>query len=169
MLRAGKIFLFCLFFLFWIPAPSQSVQSRDVEGKVSWVYDGDTVKVLGVGKVRLIGIDTPERKASERDRWFLRQGIPRERLRRVADEVLKFNISTVKGKNVRLTFDHDLRDRHGRILAYVHLPDGRLLNRILLENGYAAVYRRFDFEKKEDFLRTEAEARVKKVGLWESE
>ncbi|MEJ2700672.1 MAG: thermonuclease family protein, partial [Desulfuromonadales bacterium] len=63
--------------------------------------------------------------------------------------------------------DHDERDRYGRLLAYVVLPDGRMLNRLLLEKGYAAVYRRFDFRLKQDFLRAEADARRRQVGLWQ--
>lgn len=38
---------------------------------------------------------------------------------------------------VRLEFDMQPRDRYGRLLAYVWLPDGRMLNEVLLEEGYA--------------------------------
>ena len=31
-----------------------------LSGTVTWVYDGDTLHVEPYGKVRLIGIDTPE-------------------------------------------------------------------------------------------------------------
>ncbi len=139
----------------------------EVTGRVEWIYDGDTVKVAELGKVRLLGIDTPEHEASERDRFYLRRGISEPRLRQIAEAALQFNIATVKGKTVRLTFDAERRDRYGRLLAYLYLPDGRLLNRLLLEKGYAVVYRRFDFRLKEDFLAAEQQARRDKVGLWE--
>jgi micrococcal nuclease len=142
-------------------------EAADLRGRVEWIHDGDTISVAGVGQVRLIGIDTPERKESERDRFFVRLGGDGKILRRIAEEALQFNIRTVKGITVRLTPDGDGRDRHGRLLAYVTLPDGRLLNRILLEKGYAVVYRRFDFRLKEDFLEAEEEARRRKVGLWD--
>jgi micrococcal nuclease len=138
-----------------------------LRGKVLWIYDGDTIKVAGVGKVRLLGIDAPEHEDSPRDRYYMRQGISRQRLRRIAQEALRFNIERVKGRTVSLQLDHDKRDRYGRLLAYVVLPDGRMLNRLLLEKGYAAVYRRFDFRLKQDFLRAEAEARRRRVGLWQ--
>ena len=62
--------------------------------------------------------------------------------------------------------DKPQRDRHGRLLAYVYLPDGRLLNRILIEQGLAVVYRRFEFTMKEDFLVAEKQARQNEAGLW---
>jgi len=138
----------------------------ELRGRVEWIYDGDTIKVARVGKVRLLGIDTPEREESDKDRFLIKLGGNGKTLRRIAGEALRFNIATIKGKDVRLTLDHEKRDAYGRLLAYVTLPDGRLLNRLLLEKGYAVVYRRFDFRLKEDFLAAEAEARHRKVGLW---
>lgn len=144
-----------------------AAQARQLQGRVQWIYDGDTIKVAGVGKVRLLGIDAPEHEDSPRDRYYMREGIPRKRLRRIARKALRFNIDNVKGRTVRLLTDRDERDRYGRLLAYVVLPDGRMLNRVLLEKGYAAVYRRFDFRLREDFLRAEAKARREHVGLWQ--
>ncbi len=136
-------------------------------GLVTWIYDGDTIEVAGFGRVRLLGIDTPEREASERDAFLLRQGVPEPVLRRIARQALEFTIAEAKGRRVTLTFDGDRRDRHGRLLAYVTLPDGRLLNRVLVEQGLAVVYRRFAFGRKDDFLQAEAVAHHLGVGLWQ--
>ncbi len=136
-------------------------------GRVSWVYDGDTLKVEGVGKVRLLGIDTPEKEASPRDDYYRRhERIAPDRLRRIAAQALNFNRQQLKNRSVRLEFDHEQRDSYGRTLAYVFLPDGRMLNRLLLAQGLAAVYRRFDFRYKADFLRAEQSARDRRLGLW---
>lgn len=143
-----------------------SAAAQQLHGRVTWVYDGDTVKVAGVGKVRLLGIDAPEHEDSPRDRYLMRQGVRRATLRRIAREALRFNIAALKGRTVLLQTDRDLRDRYGRLLAYLTLPDGRLLNRLLLEKGLAVVYRRFDFRLKRDFLRAEAQARHRHAGLW---
>lgn len=137
-----------------------------LQGEVTWIYDGDTLRVDGFGKVRLIGIDSPEKKTSSRDNFYRRWQIPPAQLRKTARQALDFCIVEAKGKTVILTVDRVPRDRHGRLLAYVHLPDGRLLNRLLLEHGLATVYRRFDFDLKEDFLQTEHLARERQVGLW---
>ncbi|GAB4553559.1 MAG: hypothetical protein Tsb0017_05050 [Geothermobacteraceae bacterium] len=136
-------------------------------GKVTWIYDGDTLKVEGIGKVRLLGIDAPEHEDSYRDRFYRRWNIPPRRLRAIATESLRFQIDTVKGKVVTLSFDRERADKYGRVLAYVTLPDGRLLNRLLLQKGYATVFRRYDFRLKQDFLSAEAEARRAGVGLWQ--
>ena len=143
--------------------------AADVRGRVSWIYDGDTIKVDGVGKVRLLGIDTPERKASERDKTYRRAGIPPKQLRYGAKQATAFLIRTAKGQVVTLTFDRERKDHYGRTLAYVTLADGRLLNRELIREGWALVYRRFDFRLKDDFLREEVAARGAGRGLWAKE
>jgi micrococcal nuclease len=87
------------------------------------VTDGDTVRLSGLGRVRLIGIDTPEvfgesecygRRASELVRRLLAPGT-----------AVRYRVGTEE------------RDRYGRLLAYVWLPDGHFLNRVLVERGYA--------------------------------
>lgn len=145
------------------------VAADEVRGRVSWIYDGDTIKVDGVGKVRLLGIDTPERKASERDKTYRRAGIAPKQLRRGAKQATDFLIRTAKGQVVTLTFDRERKDHYGRTLAYVTLADGRMLNRELLRQGLAIVYPRFDFRMKDDFIRVEAAARSGGRGLWAHE
>ena len=137
-------------------------------GRVSWVYDGDTLKIDGIGKVRLLGIDTPEKEDSERDGYYRKHyQLAPATLRRITQQALHFNLDNVKGKRVQLRFDNETNDRYGRILAYVYLPDGRMLNRLLLEKGLASVYRRFDFRHKQDFLQAEQQARKDRLGLWQ--
>ena len=85
--------------------------------------DGDTLWLSDIGKVRLIGVDTPEvyggvecygREASA----FVERTVP-------------------LGSEVRYRLGVEERDRYGRALAYVWLPDGRFLNRLLVARGYA--------------------------------
>lgn len=135
-------------------------------GTVTWVYDADTLDITPHGKVRLLGIDAPEKSDSDRDVTFLKLGIARKRLRASHGAGLAWSLHQVKGNRVTLSFDETRRDRHGRLLAYVHLPDGRLLNRVLLEEGLVIVYRRFPFAMKEEFLAVEGEAKKRGVGLW---
>jgi micrococcal nuclease len=155
-----------IFIALFLLSVATGAGAGEMRGQVEWIYDGDTIKVKGVGKVRLLGIDTPEREVNDKDRFFVKLGGNGKMLRRIAGEALRFNIATVKGKEVRLTFDHEKRDAYGRLLAYVILPDGRLLNRLMLEEGYAVVYRRYEFRLKKEFLAAEERARRDKVGLW---
>ncbi len=163
MSRFLSLFVFCFLFLPQLAGAAPTT----LAGTVLWIYDGDTIKVEQIGKVRLIGIDTPEKEDSERDRYYLKQGIRRDRLRSIADEAQQFLIKKAKGQHVTLHTDLEERDRHGRLLAYVYLPDSRLINQMLLEEGLAAVYRKFEFRLKEDFLATESRARKKQIGLWQ--
>jgi micrococcal nuclease len=85
--------------------------------------DGDTLWLSGVGKVRLIGIDTPEVFGEPECYGRAASGF----VRRVAP----------LGAAVRYRLGVEERDRYGRALAYVWLRDGRFLNRLLLARGFA--------------------------------
>jgi micrococcal nuclease len=142
-------------------------QQDELRGQVTWIHDGDTLEVRGLGKVRLLGIDCPEKEGSARDRFYRDNfNIPPSALRRTARAALAFNIQHVKGRQVTLQFDGTRRDRYGRLLAYVMLPDGRCLNHLLLEKGMATVYRKFDFSRKNDFFAAEQRARRSGLGMW---
>jgi len=142
--------------------------SAELTGRVLWVYDGDTLKIENIGKVRLIGIDTPESQASSRDLFYTKRfSITEKRLRKIAKQAKYYNIHNLKDQRVSLKLDQTHRDKYDRLLAYVYLPDGRMLNRILLQKGLATVFRRYDFQYKKDFLEAETKARNGKLGLWE--
>ena len=166
----GRLSQLALLLLFaWLPAaaPLRAMAPPAVlTGTVTWIYDADTLDVAPHGTVRLIGIDAPEKTPSDRDQPFVKLGVARRRLREVHGAGLAWSIGNVKGRQVTLTGDQPERDRHGRLLAYVRLPDGRLLNRVLLEQGLVIVYRRFDFALMDDFLAAEGDAQRRGVGLW---
>lgn len=142
-------------------------QAEAISGQVTWVYDGDTIEVENIGRVRMLGIDAPEVKGSVRDRFYQHQlRVSTSTLRSVARQATHFVISLSSNQIVTLEFDRERTDSYGRTLAYVYLPDGRLLNQLLLEEGLAAVFRRIDFERKDQFMGAEAMARNSKRGLW---
>ena len=91
--------------------------------RVERVVDGDTVVLSGIGKVRLIGIDTPEVYGKV------------ECYGRAASAFAKRSLP--EGQPVRYRLGVEERDRYGRALAYVWLLDGRMFNEILAERGYA--------------------------------
>jgi micrococcal nuclease len=143
--------------------------THDLQGVVTWVYDGDTLEIATLGKVRLIGVDSPEREDSSRDQYLANKGISAARQRQIHYAAKAFNIKHVKDQEVSLVLGEPERDRHGRLLAYVYLPDGSLLNRLLVERGLAVVYRRFAFNLNKDFLAAEDKAMQSAVGLWEKD
>ncbi|MGK2945726.1 MAG: thermonuclease family protein [Desulfuromonadales bacterium] len=162
--RSFSLFL-CLSFLLILSACAEEPVPA-LKGTVTWIYDGDTLEIDTLGKVRLIGIDVPERESSSRDSYLANRGIAAARQREIYRAAKQFNISQVKGQRVSLILDEPPRDRHGRLLAYVYLPDGRLLNRLLIEQGLAVVYRRFSFSMKDDFLAAETVAKRDGMGMW---
>ena len=72
-----------------------------------------------------------------------------------------------QGARVRYTVGEEPRDRYGRLLVYLYMPDGAALNYVLVTAGYATVltippndrYARI-------FERAERGARLAKSGMW---
>lgn len=102
--------------------------SFKLSGRVVHVVDGDTIDVaLASGRrerIRLIGVDTPERGQC----YFTRATNVTARLAASKRVVLQ-------GDKTQAT-----RDRYGRLLAYVWVPGGRDLGLQLLRAGVARVY-----------------------------
>ena len=94
--------------------------------------------------MRLEGVDAPEKRQAYG-----------ERARRFAAD-LSFDRTVV----VRATG----RDRNGRLLGEVVLPDGRSLNQELVRAGYAWWFRRYSRDVR--LARLEEEARQDRRGLW---
>lgn len=72
-------------------------------------------------------------------------------------------------KVVYLEIDASLgdKDRYGRLLRYIWLPDGRLLNLVMLTEGYAREYSfRRPYKHQDRFKQAQQEARAQNQGLW---
>ena len=58
-------------------------------------------------------------------------------------------------------------DKYGRILRYVYLKDGQLLNKKLIAEGYAHEYTyRIPYRFQKEFQAAEKAAAKAKAGLW---
>ncbi|NLW51265.1 MAG: hypothetical protein GXY85_10580 [Candidatus Brocadiaceae bacterium] len=145
------------------PAPSLS-------GVVEYVYDGDTIEVSGVGKVRVLGIDTPdghneEKTAAQASRY----GLTPPQVRRWAEEATGQAIARLKGRRVVLEIGGDRRDDYGRTLAYVHVGEGERaedFGLFMLEHGFAAAYRSGMHRRRAAYLAAEETARAAGAGMW---
>ena len=151
-LRQLAALLACLVAGCFEPAAEPTAGDR-LAAQVTKHTDGDTLWLSGIGKVRLIGIDTPEVYGSvecfgRRASAFVERIAP-------------------LGATVRYRLGVDERDRYGRALAYVWLPDGRFLNRLLAARGYAqplTVPPNIEYEDL--FVRASQSAREAGRGLW---
>jgi micrococcal nuclease len=136
-----KIQLPLLLLLVSILFPAIAV-SQTFTVEVTRVIDGDTIKVDLQGKtesVRLIGIDTPESRVNDKAiRDSERSGQDLAAIVDQGRQATAFTRSKVKkGDTVRLETDVRKRDRYHRILAYVWLNDGTMLNEAIVRAGYA--------------------------------
>jgi micrococcal nuclease len=122
------------------------------------VYDGDTLKIQFPGgserRVRLIGIDTPE-LSDEKEETRLEARLAR-----------RFAFHYLYRKKVELTYEQELEDKYGRLLAYVWI-EGALFNEFILKQGFARVFWAFPYSFKERFIRAQQEAREKGRGFWQ--
>lgn len=123
--------------------------------RVRQVIDGDTITVSGVGVVRLLGVDAPEKTGGT-----YRESEP------FGDAATRFMRELLSGQDVRLEYDGPRTDPYKRTLAYVFLRDGRLANLEIIRAGYAETYRRFAFTRKAAFLTAEREAQDARRGMW---
>lgn len=145
--------------------PSRGAPSV-VRGVVTKHTDGDTmhVRLGGVDEiVRFIGIDAPEVGRAPEPFG--------EEASRLAAELAPL------GNDVWIETDAELRDRYGRLLAYVWLDEPEtgdtaevresMLNALMVRNGYAHARTYPPNVAYQDVLRAcEADARAEGSGLW---
>jgi micrococcal nuclease len=96
--------------------------------RVGNVLDGDTIQLENGEKVRYLGINAPEIGHGEG-----------EETECMALESKSLNASLVGKKRVKLQCDQVKEDRYGRLLAYVFLENGSMVNAVLVRKGLAHV------------------------------
>ena len=139
-----KKLILCLIFLFPLNVFAESTVFK---GKVVGVTDGDTLSVFDgqtEKKVRLLGIDCPEKKQA------------------FGQAAKQYASDLAYGQEVTVNISG--HDRYERSLGTVSLPSGKVLNDELLKAGMCWNY--VQYSKSVAYQRMEAKAREKKIGLW---
>jgi micrococcal nuclease len=146
----------------WVKVTVQVV-ARNQPGlyAVSQFVDGDTIAVDMNGrveKIRFVGVDTPETHK------------PNTPVQCYGPQAAAFTKATIGNGRVRLVSDSlsTDRDRYGRLLRYVYLPDGTNLDELLIRSGYGFYYPYFPFSKSARFDAAERSAMAAHKGLWGS-
>ncbi|MDD5064329.1 MAG: thermonuclease family protein [Phycisphaerae bacterium] len=180
--RHSAIFILCLLLVaafVWLdhspirrslqaqPESGEQTNSRDFEKyhdktfTVLKVVDGDTIDInipddkYNNTRIRLWGIDTPETKNTKTGVMYF------------GPEAADFATKSALGKLGTVYLEERrTRDKYGRLLAYVKLPDGRFLNEALLSEGFAYADLRFRHSLYNKYQQLEAAARSQKRGLW---
>ena len=118
--------------------------------RVTRVIDGDTVVATRLGRIRLIGVDTPE------------EG------RCLENEATRFTRERLEDQLVGYEFDKEREDRHGRTLAYLN-RDG-MHNLALVEEGYARPLIIPPNDRyASPFMEAYRKAKERRVGRWSGE
>ncbi|MGB6680406.1 MAG: lamin tail domain-containing protein [Candidatus Bathyarchaeia archaeon] len=122
--------------------------SFDESNIVVEIIDGDTIILENSSKIRLIGINAPEKGYS----YYIK-----------AKESVK---SLILFQNVRLESDMEDRDDYNRLLRYVFVDD-IFVNLWLVEEGYAHVFRESGLKYENQLKEAETNARLQELGIWE--
>ncbi len=137
-----KILLFCGLLVSIIAAGFAQTAGAFENAIVKGVVDGDTIYVVYKNQeesIRLIGIDTPESSTNDKalkDAERTHNSV--QKITTMGKQAAKYVRTLVKrGDKIGIEFDVQKRDEYGRMLCYVHLSDGTMLNEKIIRAGYA--------------------------------
>ena len=150
-----------LIFSFLIPI----IVFANTKEKVKFVkcVDGDTAKFERNNKVftlRFLAVNTPETKSPKKGVEFYGKEASNYTCKRLQE-----------AKTIEIEYDNksERKDRYGRNLVWVFLDD-KLLQKDLVENGYAKVDYIYDkYKYVEELKNLEKQAKEAKKGLWQKE
>jgi len=144
-----------------LPAPALSGEPATAQkadrGRVTEIVDGDTVILADGRSVRLVGIQAPKLSLGRHNfkDWPL------------SDEAKTALEEMTGGEKVVITFTGAEIDRHGRVLAHLHMEDGRWIQGHMLRTGLARAYSFADNRGwAAEMLTLEREARAEGRGIW---
>lgn len=143
----------------WQSAHAFSQDVYEIKAMVRHVIDGDTIVLDNGDHVRYQGINAPEIRHEDMD------------AEPFGYDALRRNRELVQGKSVRLVIDRrDERDRYGRLVAQVFLPDGRSVQTLLVSEGLATVcsYERGVYPDQ-GLLNLQSRAIDTKRGMWSAQ
>jgi len=110
------------------------------------VIDGDTIEIDDGPHVRLLGINTPEKKMpfSNESKKFLSQFI---------------------NQTIFLQRDKEDTDKYNRKLRYLFYNNS-LVNKQILENGFANTYYLAGLKYEKELITAESQAKTNHLGIW---
>ena len=151
----------------------ENATNKYIKAKVVAVSDGDTLKIRladgTIERLRLIGVDTPE--SSENEKAML----DAERTSMDIDTIISLGKASFENtkallknnETVSIEFDVQQRDQYKRLLGYVYLSNGKMLNSEILSSGYGRTLTHAPDVKYADvFHKLVKDAKAAKRGLW---
>ena len=174
MLKLTRIVVFTFLCLLLISCHSRFNPSN--EATVLKVIDGDTFVVLFHGreeKVRLLGVDTPEKCRSRKlKRDASRCKVAEDRILKLGIEATRYTKELIH-KGDRIYLEVRGRGYYGRPLVLDYFKDGTCYNKKIIAGGYACVYKYRGKKSKQlsrdeflELMKLLDEAEAHKRGLW---
>ena len=120
-------------------------------------------------RVRLIGVDPPESHPNQRaKKESKRTGNDLKTIMSMGKEATEFARTLLKpGDKVTIELDVQKRDKYGRLLGYIYLSDGTMLNEEIVKAGYGSLLTYPpNLKYRERFAKAYKEARESERGLW---
>jgi micrococcal nuclease len=145
-------------------SPSDFAKYHKQSFRVTYVVDGDTIDIdvpdsdRSNTRLRLLGIDTPETKH------------PRMGKMHFGSQASEYTSKMTLNKKVTIYLDTvaNQRDKYGRLLCYVYLEDGQVLNELLVSQGYAYADLRFKHSFYNKYKTLQNQAKKNQLGLWKN-
>ena len=132
-----------------LPTATLSPAPEITSAIVSRIIDGDTIELQNGERVRLLGINTPEK------------GQP------YYEEATNRLKELIEGKTVTLEKDAGDKDQYGRLLRHIYIDD-TFVNLEMVREGYANVYIIAPNVKySSEFEKEEEEAKIAERGIWQ--
>lgn len=146
------ILLLALLSIFWPKLTGHSIANSSAEypkepAFVTRIIDGDTVEINTTEKIRLLGINTPEK------------GKP------FSGEAKNFLIKEIENKSVELLRDKEDTDRYGRKLRYIFY-NNQFINAEIIQEGLATTFMLDELKYKDKLTNAEKFARENEMNLW---
>jgi micrococcal nuclease len=154
-----------------VPSAPLPEEGETLSGVVEFVYDGDTLDVTGVGKVRVIGIDALDGHNAERMLGQSRAyGLTTSQVEHWAEQAKALATERLRGRRVVLHLGPEREDDYGRTLAYVHVAEesgDQDFGLLMLDRGLGATYRGAQHARQEQYLAAERLAQTARKGMWQ--
>lgn len=148
--------------------------SQETSYIVTDIEDGDTIVIQYAGaqqRIQLAGIDAPENTENAKLKVdVMKKQLSKADILQMGEEATQFLGKQIRvGEKVTLSADMNTPDKYGRIPAMV-FRDKKLLNLIMVENGYALLMTRYPLEKafQASLGKAESDAKEQGLGLWKS-
>ena len=181
--------MLAFFALVYFIVPERLDTKIPFEATVAYVVDGDTLVLNTREKIRLIGVDTPEKYESKKlFRMAARKKVSPEQIVAQGIKASEFTRDLVLGKKVLVVLDENNkginhRDKYDRVLAYIYILNERsskayivgarvndksaiFLNASIINAGYGEFFRNYEYKHKDYFRSLEQIAKRERRGLW---